>query len=457
MSLPLSGERAGLSGAVARLAGKKRSAAWSLSLLASAVGIATLLRIAAGLFVSGVPFIFFFPAIIAVAALTDAIYGVAAVILSAVLSWALFLNEPDSAMALTRGTATNLVLFVLAGLLIVWVAQLMREALRRAVHSEARASKLLGVASGIVWVTDGEGRALEANPAWAEVTGMQWPDYSGHGWAKAIHPEDLTRLRPVHGVEYHEAEFRLWHAAAGDWRWFHSRAVMLPQLSGTSEEWITALRDIHDQKLAEDKRDLVIGELRHRMKNLVTIIDVLAKMSKTGDDPQTELFLRKFLGRLHALGGAADLVLAGQRAAIECSAVVRTTLAPFAEEFNERFAIAGPIVQLSEETGGGLAMAIHELATNAIKYGALSVPDGRVSVEWTLTPSGDERLFSLTWKERGGPRPSPPNHEGFGSRVIRSVSAREKNGEVNIAYEADGLSCRISFLRAADGPPKAVA
>ncbi len=152
----------------------------------------------------------------------------------------------------------------------------------------------------------------------------------------------------------------------------------------------------------------MIGEARHRLKNLVTIIDALAKYSKQRNaEPSAELdaFLKRFLGRLHALGAAADLVLAGQHQYVEIGPLIRATLAPFLEERAQRFRIEGPDVTLSEATGGSLALAIHELATNALKYGALTVPDGYVTIGWRGTDMPEGERIAIDWKEHGGPVP----------------------------------------------------
>jgi len=229
----------------------------------------------------------------------------------------------------------------------------------------------------------------------------------------------------------------------------------MPRLSGSGQDWVISLHDIHEHKVSSDRREIVIGELRHRLKNLLTIIDALAKNSRSKlDGAEVEAFLKRFLGRLHALGAAADLFLAGRNVDVEYGAIVRATLSPFIEENGTRFILSGPELLLSEETGGTLGLAIHEMATNALKYGALSMEGGKVFIRWSVLPvnNGAERI-EIEWKERGGPRPVPPNREGFGTRLIRSVPARERSGEVQIAYDADGFSCRIAFVRVGDGTP----
>ncbi|MGD0145173.1 MAG: HWE histidine kinase domain-containing protein [Rhizomicrobium sp.] len=209
------------------------------------------------------------------------------------------------------------------------------------------------------------------------------------------------------------------------------------------------LRDHHDRMLANEKRDLVIGEMRHRMKNLITVIEALAKNSRrqADDGAAIDAFLKRFFGRLEALGAAADLVLAGNRVAIDVNAVVRATLVPFEGEKSNRIRIDGPDLQLSEELGGGLALAVHELATNALKYGALSVPGGTIAFTWTVAPMAGGEEVAFEWTERGGPAPEPPTREGFGHRVIKAVTTREKDGRVTIEYPPEGLICRMSYVR----------
>jgi two-component sensor histidine kinase len=117
------------------------------------------------------------------------------------------------------------------------------------------------------------------------------------------------------------------------------------------------------------------------------------------------------------------------------------------EEGSRRILTKGPRVALTEQTGSALALAIHELATNAIKYGALSVPEGMVSVEWQRSDLGNAEQISIEWIEAGGPPVTKPDRESFGTRVVRFVAAREKSGNVDLDFREEGLCCRISFLR----------
>jgi two-component sensor histidine kinase len=217
---------------------------------------------------------------------------------------------------------------------------------------------------------------------------------------------------------------------------------------GEVEEWISILTDIHDRKMAGEQREVVIGEGRHRLKNLVTIIESLAKSSRPpAKDEAVEAFMVRFLGRLRALSAASDLALASNYSTMLADDVARATLAPFLERDSERLSIEGPRLELSEAMGGGLAMGLNELATNAIKYGALSVPEGRARFTWTVDTQADGDHVTMEWRESGGPPPRPPQKEGYGSRVIKFIASRESNGSVDTSYPPEGYICRISFTR----------
>jgi len=203
----------------------------------------------------------------------------------------------------------------------------------------------------------------------------------------------------------------------------------------------------HERELGA--RELVLGEARHRLKNLMAIIEALAKFSGTrsGETPDIDAYLRRFLGRLRALGAASDLVLKYGPGVLEANPVVSAVLEPFLSESPKRLRFGGPELALSEQFGATLAMAVHELATNALKYGALSVPSGAVTFRWKVAPCDAGERVTFEWKEDGGPPPQKPERDGYGHRMIRSVAARETDGRVNLDFPPEGLVCIISYRR----------
>jgi two-component system CheB/CheR fusion protein len=390
------------------------------------------------------------PAIFLVAFVTGWAGGLLSLVAGIAIAW-WFRGNPDYGPNLIRG-GPGLSVFVYSSIFLYIAAVLARAAVRDSWRTEMRLMRLLESATALLFVTDGDGHPLRPNPGWERLTGMDWRDYRKRGWIDAVHPEDRPFLPAdalLDGESAYERELRVHDIQVGDWRWHRLRSVPVRDQRGEIVEWVGTLHDIHDRKVENEKRELVVGEMRHRMKNLITVIVALAKNSRrrTEDTPEVEEFLKRFLGRLYALAAAADLLLAGNHEAIDAQAVIRATLAPFDEAKSNRIRISGPDLLLSEDLGGGLALAVHELATNALKYGALSVPGGTISLSWNIaaTTNGDEVVFE--WKEQGGPPPEPPAREGFGNRVIKSVTSREKTGSVTIEYPPDGVHCRIAYTK----------
>ena len=201
--------------------------------------------------------------------------------------------------------------------------------------------------------------------------------------------------------------------------------------------------------LAQERQEILNAELRHRLKNLMAVMGGIANQSRRKDDPAINAFLDQFLGRVYAILRTGEAVLATSSRQPPLGEVAQLALAPFlGAEGKGPILITGPRVTLSEQTAGSLALAFHELATNSLKYGALSAKDGEAGLTWSI---GDDGRLCIEWKERGGPPPQPPTREGFGTRVIRMAVAREGNGQVETMFEPDGLRCKISYeLRAAN-------
>lgn len=392
--------------------------------------------------------VFYLPAILLATFLCGWQCGAAAYVGSLLVAW--YLVQPISRSEINLHL-WDLAFFAAGGGIILCIAVPLRNLYLEAKRMEARLRGLAEATSDIIFMTDRHGHIHDFHPSFSRVIGIEWDSYRGEGWRGAIHEEDRPKLTEnlLADAKPHSAELRVRDAKSGTWRWFRLRLVPLADSGGMIHEWVGSLTDIHDAVLAREQRELLLGELRHRMKNLMTVIEALAKNSRSDRDPAVEAYLKRFLGRLHTLGAAADNVLAGGRTFIEVGAVIRATLAPFSDDRQTRIAIDGLPLHLSEQTGGGLAMAVHELATNALKYGALSVPGGRVSVNWMCEPKEDGEEIVIEWKENGGPPPMPPAKSGFGMRVIAAAPAREKNGDVIFQYQPDGLYCRIRFIKAA--------
>lgn len=202
-----------------------------------------------------------------------------------------------------------------------------------------------------------------------------------------------------------------------------------------------AQREIAERRRAEEHQRLLMNELNHRVKNtLATVQSMGAQTLRSGRSVADAR--EAFVSRLMALSTAHNLLTAESWESADLEDVVRMGVAAFDEPQGARFTVEGPGVRLKASHALGLAMALHELGSNAVKYGALSSDGGHVSIRWTLGPS---RLIRFVWEEQGGPAVAPPLRRGFGSRLIQEGLARELNGQVTMDYPPTGLRCELGF------------
>lgn len=193
------------------------------------------------------------------------------------------------------------------------------------------------------------------------------------------------------------------------------------------------------RQIAEEQRTLLLREHDHRMKNLIATVQAIARQTFRGRGQDDTV--GAFSGRLGAMAKAHEVLLSGGLTAASASDLIRTAVAPFDDADHSRFALTGPDFSLSDKAATALAMALHELSTNAAKYGALSTPEGRVDIRWSLDGTG--QTFTIDWVETGGPPVTAPASSGFGSTMIRSVLALQIAGTVDIDYLPEGVRCRI--------------
>ena len=204
-------------------------------------------------------------------------------------------------------------------------------------------------------------------------------------------------------------------------------------------------RDVTALKNAEEHRDLLLNELNHRVKNTLAIVQALAAQTfrHSGVDRSAQ---RTFEARLLNLSEVHNVLTDQNWDSAELHDVVRAALGPHCAPGRDPFTVEGPALRLRPKSAVALSMTLHELCTNATKYGALSVDAGHVVVNWRVA----EGRFLLRWHEHGGPLVSPPTHQGFGSRLIQRSLAAEFLGQVQITFDRAGVVCTI------DAPYEAV-
>lgn len=264
----------------------------------------------------------------------------------------------------------------------------------------------------------------------------------GHAALDYIYPDDVAVLAKqfeavAHEGDRYEVRFRLVRPDLRALIWVSLSAVLIRDARGQIEKVIGVVRDVSGRKADEDERDALILELDHRVKNVLDSVQSLASQSARRT-ATLDVFLRTFSGRLDAMAAAHTLLTTMRRRGADINHIVAAELAGMS--FG-RAHWEGPGIVLMPKATHSLTLALHELATNAVKFGALSVETGRVHVAWRSTAEGG---FALTWTESGGPAVAAPTHRGFGAGLLRDVTGAELGGVVELDFKPDGLRASLS-------------
>ncbi len=214
----------------------------------------------------------------------------------------------------------------------------------------------------------------------------------------------------------------------------------LPDLRGL---WGNLETAVAARKDADQRLRLVMREVNHRSKNLLTVIQSIARQTAASSPHD---FLRRFADRLEALSGSQDLLVKSEWKGVDLAELVRSQLGPYRGLLDGRIRANGPRIDLTAAAAQTIGMALHELATNAAKYGALSNDTGTVSIDWVIEPAAG--AFTMTWAERGGPPPAPPTDKGFGSTVTGRMVELGLEAKVTADFATDGLVWSMHCLAA---------
>ncbi|MBL6078194.1 PAS domain S-box protein [Belnapia sp. T18] len=328
------------------------------------------------------------------------------------------------------------------------------EAENRALKAEAeRLRHLLDSAADYAIVTlDLEGRITGWNEGAHAILGYGHGEILGRSGEVFFPAEDRAQgvfvKELCRAVEEGRAPNERWHIRRDGSR-FWASGLMMPLLNadGKPEGFLNVFRDSTAVRAEEERRALLLAEMGHRMKNVLATVQAVAAQTlrQTGVPAAVQETL---LQRLVALAGSHDLLTRGGWESAPLTDVIQRSLSPYAG--SGRVTSDGPPVRLAADTVEVLNLAFHELATNAAKYGALSVPEGRVEVSWALRRTGKgTRLVEIDWREREGPPVTPPKRRGFGSRLLERGLAQRVGGTVKLDFRPEGLECRICLPVAA--------
>ncbi len=259
-----------------------------------------------------------------------------------------------------------------------------------------------------------------------------------------VHPEDREPLqhataRAVETGQAYEAEFRIIRPD-GQVRWCISGSAPTLDAAGRVVRVSGVTLDITERKDIADRQAIMAREVDHRAKNILAVVQAILRLTRA---ETTKEFIAAMDGRISALSRAHSLLSQAHWKAVDLGRLVDEELAPYQASKTERIAIAGPTVLLQAATAQSLALAMHELATNAAKHGALSVPQGRVTLSWQL----ELETLVLRWIETDGPPVSPPARQGFGTTIINAGIASQLSGRVAFDWHPEGLRCTLLVPR----------
>jgi PAS domain S-box-containing protein len=330
-----------------------------------------------------------------------------------------------------------------------WAAVERARAEQSLVESEDHYRHTVELNPQVTWTAHPDGQLNRVANRW-----NVWTGTSGFGgsWIEAIHPEDRRSSLEAWSLsvatgEPYDVEHRV-RMREGGYRWARSRAFPRRRDDGDICLWYGSTEDVHERKVAEEHQRLLINELNHRVKNTLASVQGIAFQTLRGEVTLAEARAR-FESRLMALSSAHNLLTEENWGGASLDRVVSDAIEHLAGEAG-RFEVRGEPLRLAPRAALALAMALHELGTNAAKYGALSVEGGRVSIVWSQS---EDRLH-LEWRESGGPPVRPPSRRGFGSRLIERGLAADLGGTARLGFEPAGLSCEIQASLAAIRAPE---
>ena len=314
------------------------------------------------------------------------------------------------------------------------------------VHAETRRALALEAAALASWVWDPRTGVVECDTLLPELFNMPPATrMRARDIVVSIDRRDIGKTRRIfqealEGSDDYSGEYRI--RGFDPPRWLAARGRVVERDADGRPTLVFGVNyDITERRSAEERQRLLLREINHRVKNTLATVQALATQTvRHAREPRE--FLDAFSQRLRALGLAHGLLSEYEWRGIGIRDLARLELSPFDDDDAPRIAITGPDALLTPDQTLGLALILHELASNALKYGALSVPGGRVAVSWTV--SGDKRL-ELQWTETAGPKVIPPTHHGFGSILIRRSLAKVISSEVTHEFPTEGVRAHISM------------
>ena len=319
-----------------------------------------------------------------------------------------------------------------------------RQAIDALVSSERRQRALIEGIPQLVWRAHLPGEWNWSSPQWTAYTGLSREESLGSGWLDAVHEDDrgavMAAWQKAAASGSFSHEHRIRNGADGRYRWFNTRAAPLYDGQGEIVEWLGTSTDIDDLQRMQDAQKVILAELQHRARNLLAVVRSIAGRTLGRGRKFDE-----FSGRLAALSRVQGFLARSEGFAVELGEIVRAELD--AHGGSGRVRIEGPAIELPGEKAQPFALALHELATNAVKYGALSTPSGRLTVAWHTHEDAKERALVLDWRETGVTLAQRGNggeeRLGYGRELIERALPYQLGAQTHLEFTPQGVECLI--------------
>ncbi|SER70910.1 PAS domain S-box protein [Rhizobium sp. NFR03] len=294
-----------------------------------------------------------------------------------------------------------------------------------------------------------DGSRTWGSPQWVDYSGLDQPQSLGLGWLNAVHPEDraltLAAWQAAANTGECYVEHRVRRASDDAYRWHQTRALpVLTAFGEPSGDWIGTMTDIHELRALKDRQDVLVAELQHRTRNLLAVVQSVASQTLRSS-ASMESFGAEFSSRLRALSRVQGLVARAAETISLRDLIEGELRAHGAASRMEAVQAEGPPVTVPTLGAQALGLALHELATNAIKYGALSQENGMLRILWTLEENAGERVVLLEWREEGVSMPADgaPRRKGYGRELIERALPYQLNAKTDLQFLDDGIRCLI--------------
>jgi PAS domain S-box-containing protein len=291
-------------------------------------------------------------------------------------------------------------------------------------------------------ISDIDGNFVQCNPAYESMLGYSLEELRNASFTMLVHPEDravnLAQMERLvrQEIPYFEIFNRSVHKS-GRIVWVHKFVLMLKDREGHPVNIVALLTDMTERKRQEEQIRLLMREVNHRSKNLLAVVQSVARQTAIHGDPQS--FAQRFSERLQGLAASHDLLVHSAWQGVGMEELVHSQLSHFKDLVGGRISLAGPHIRINATAAQSLGMALHELSVNAGKYGALSNRSGKVEISWAVEDRPFGKTFRLAWREKGGPAVTAPEHSGLGSLILTRLVEQSLGGEVKLDLAPEGL------------------